>query len=50
MKYVYKQIFNVKSGTEIEIPEGSIEIHHWIDKATEIDIFPMVSWLEPVGE
>lgn len=49
MKYIYKQIFNVESDAEIEIPDNAIEIRHWIDKGSDVDIFPVVSWLEPAG-
>lgn len=48
-RYIYKEFCpRYGESVEVEIPEDAIGIMHWVDKASDVDIYPVLSWYEPV--
>ena len=50
-KWIYRRVCvygSSHNAKEIDIPDNAIEIHLFQEKASEVDYFSYVCWLEPV--
>lgn len=49
-RYVYRSHCPSDDGEEVIIPDDAIGIMHWVDNASDVDIYPVLSWYEPVRD